>query len=306
MSMVEHPGTREPSPARALDVTDASRFVASLIELTKPSITRMVLVTTACGAAIAPGPIRDYGKLCFALLGTSLIVGAANALNMFLEGDTDALMKRTRERPIPSGRLSPEVALWFGGLLAFIGLPILDFYVNPLTAFVGGFALLSYVLVYTPLKRVSSLAVWIGAVPGAAPPLMGWTSMTGTLSGAGLSLFLLMFIWQIPHFHAIALFRTDEYTRAGLVVLPASRGVPHTKKTIVGLLVVQLLVSALPAVFGLGGVPYIVAASVLGAVYLGFGIAGLRADAGDKWARSLFFASLPYLLVLLGVLVACS
>jgi protoheme IX farnesyltransferase len=304
--MFEHPGTREASPARALDLTEASRFVTALVELTKPSITRMVLVTTACGAAIAPGPIRDYEKLCFALLGTSLIVGAANALNMFLEGDTDALMKRTRERPIPSGRLSPEVALWFGGLLAFIGLPILDFYVNPLTAFIGGFSLLSYVLVYTPLKRVSSLAVWIGAIPGAAPPLMGWTSMTGTLSAAGASLFLLLFIWQIPHFHAIALFRTDEYTRAGLVVLPASRGVRHTKRTIVGLLVVQLLVSALPAVFGLGGAPYVVAASVLGAVYLGFGIAGLRDDAGDKWARSLFFASLPYLLVLFGVLVACA
>ena len=264
----------------------------------------MVLVTTACGAAIAPGRIRDYGKFGWALLGTSLIVAAANALNMYLEGDVDALMARTRGRPIPSGRLAPETALWFGTGLAFIGLPILDFLVNPLTAFIGGFSLLSYVLVYTPMKRVSSLAVWIGAVPGAAPPLMGWTAMTGTLSVPGLSLFLLLFIWQIPHFHAIALFRTEEYRRAGLVVLPAARGVNYTKRAIVVLLALQLAVSALPPLVGLGGRAYVVVASVLGAVYFGWGLAGLRPSAGPKWARSLFFASLPYLLVLYGVLVA--
>jgi protoheme IX farnesyltransferase len=264
----------------------------------------MVLVTTACGAAIAPGRIRDYGKFGWAVLGTALLVAAANALNMYLEGDVDALMTRTRGRPIPSGRLAPETALWFGTGLTFIGLPILDFWVNPLTAFIGGFALLSYVLVYTPMKRVSSLAVWIGAVPGAAPPLMGWTSVTGTLNAAGLSLFLLLFIWQIPHFHAIALFRTEEYRRAGLVVLPAVRGVDHTKRTIVVLLAVQLAVSALPALLGLGGTAYVVAASLCGAVYFGWGLAGLRPSAGPKWARSLFFASLPYLLVLFGVLVA--
>lgn len=308
--MIPYPSPMtEASPPRSLgpgDARDALRTLRTLVELTKPSITRMVLATTACGAAIAPGALHDYAKLAWALLGTTLIVGSANALNMYLEGDVDALMTRTRGRPIPSGRLSPETALLFGSVLAFIGLPILDFLVNPLTAFIGGFALLSYVLVYTPMKRVSALAVWIGAVPGAAPPLMGWTSVTGTLSAAGLSLFLVLFIWQVPHFHAIALFRTEEYRRAGLVVLPAARGVDHTKRTIVGLLVLQLAASALPAVFGLGGTPYVVVAALLGAVYFGWGLAGLRPSAGPRWARSFFFASLPYLLVLLGTLVAFS
>jgi protoheme IX farnesyltransferase len=298
--------TSEASPPRSLDARDALRWLGTLVELTKPGVTRMVLATTACGAAIAPGEIRDYSKFGWAVLGTALIVAAANALNMYLEGDVDALMARTRGRPIPSGRLSPDIALWFGAGLAFVGLPILDFLVNPLTAFIGGFALLSYVLLYTPMKRVSALAVWVGAVPGAVPPLMGWTSMTGTVSAAGLSLFLLLFIWQIPHFHAIALFRTEEYRRAGLIVLPAVRGVDHTKRTIVVLLLVQLAVSALPALLGLGGKVYVLTASLLGAVYFAWGLAGLRQSAGRKWARSLFFASLPYLLVLFGVLVLFS
>jgi protoheme IX farnesyltransferase len=283
---------------------DVRAFVQALIELSKPRITRMVLVTTAAGAAMAPGPITDWPKLAWAMVGTALIVASANALNMFLEGDVDALMTRTKDRPIPSGRLEPEVALWFGAGLAAMGLPLLDFLVNPATAFVGGFALLSYVLVYTPMKRFSPAAVWIGAIPGAAPPLMGWTAMTGALTAAAISVFLLMFVWQIPHFHAIAVFRMDEYRRAGLKVLPAEKGLPRTKVTIVALLVLQLAVSALPAVFGLGGKPYMVAAAVLGLSYLAFGIAGLRPEAGARWARTLFFASLPYLLVLFGVLVA--
>jgi protoheme IX farnesyltransferase len=188
-------------------------------------------------------------------------------------------------------------------VLAFVGLPVLDVFVNPVTAFIGGAALLSYVLAYTPMKRVSSLAVWVGAVPGAVPPLMGWTAMTGTPTLGGLSLFLLLFVWQIPHFHAIAIFRTEEYERAGLRVLPSERGLPHTKRAIVALLVLQLAVSALPVVAGLGGVRYAVVATLAGVAHLAYGIRGLSPDAGEAWARKLFFLSLPYLLVVLGALV---
>jgi protoheme IX farnesyltransferase len=288
--------------AAAPATRDTVGFATALVQLTKPSITRMVLATTWCGAAIAPGPVR-YGKLAWAVLGTTLIVGAANALNMYLEGDVDALMARTRRRPIPSGRIAPEVALWFGLLLAFVGLPVLDFLVNPVTAFIGGIALLSYVLAYTPMKRLSPFAVWIGAVPGAAPPLMGWTAMTGTLSAAAMSLFLVLFVWQVPHFHAIAIFRSEEYRRAGLKVLPVTRGLAHTKVAIAVLLAVQLAVSALPALAGLGGTAYVVVASVFGLAYFGWGLAGLRPSADARWARSLFFASMPYLLGLFVTLV---
>jgi protoheme IX farnesyltransferase len=283
---------------------DVLSIARALIELTKPGVTRMVLATTWAGAVIAPGPIWNYGRLAWAVFGTALIVASANALNMFLEADVDALMKRTQNRPLPSGRLSPETALWCGVSLAFIGIPVLDVFVNAATAFLGVMALLSYVLVYTPMKRMSSLAVWVGAIPGAAPPLMGWTAMTGTISWPALSLFALLFIWQVPHFHAIAIFRADEYRRAGLQVLPNERGLAYTKRAIVALLVVQVAVSALPALAGLGGKIYVAAAALLGAGNVAYAVYGLSPKAGARWARTLFFASLPYLLVLFAVLVA--
>ncbi len=305
--MISYPGPSAPSRPTVLADAPQGRDVAglatSLVQLTKPAVTRMVLATAWCGAAIAPGPIHSYARLAFTLLGTTLVVGSANALNMYLEGDVDALMSRTRNRPIPSGRLAPEVALWFGITLAVVGLPVLAFLVNPLTAFIGAFALLSYVLVYTPMKRVSPLAVWMGAVPGAAPPLMGWTGVTGHVSAGALSLFLVLLVWQIPHFHAIAIFRAEEYRRAGLRVLPVVRGLDYTKFSIVILLILQLVVSALPAFAGLGGKPYVIVAALLGAIYVGWGLAGLRPKAGARWARSLFFASMPYLLALFIALV---
>lgn len=289
-----------------VEAADSSRDLGSmlqaLVQLTKPGVTRLVIATTLCGAIIAPGPL-DAMRVLVVLLGTALVVASANALNMFLEGDVDARMERTRQRPIPSGRLAPEVALWFGLFLAAIGLPLLAYLANPVTALVGAIALVSYVLVYTPLKRVSPLAVYAGAVPGAAPPLMGWTGLTGEVTPAALSLFALMFIWQIPHFHAIAIYRESEYTRAGLKVLPAVRGLDYTKFAIAALLIVQLFVSALPAFVGLGGPVYIVVAASLGALYTAWGLYGLRPQAGKRWARSLFFASMPYLLAVFGSLV---
>jgi protoheme IX farnesyltransferase len=281
---------------------DLSGIALSLVQLSKPSVTRMVLATAACGAVIAPGSVR-LGTLAAALVGTGLVVSSANALNMYLEGDVDALMARTRNRPIPSGRLAPEAALWFGLALSAVGIPMLALAVNGLTALLGAVALCAYVLAYTPLKRVSPVALYVGAVPGAMPPLMGFTSMTGELSFGGLSLFLLLFVWQLPHFHAIAVFRRSEYARAGLKVLPVVEGLEYTKFAIVALLILQLFVSALPAFLGLGHTVYIVTATVLGLVYLGWGLWGLRPQSDARWARSLFFASMPYLLAVLAALV---
>lgn len=281
---------------------DLAGTFAALVQLTKPGVTRLVVATALGGAVIAPGAV-DF-RIAFALIGTVLVVASANALNMYLEGDVDALMKRTEARPIPSGRLAPEVALWFGLALGLAGLPILAVGANPTTALIGAIALVSYVLVYTPLKRVSPLAVLVGAVPGAAPPLMGWTAMTGELAAPGLSLFALLFVWQIPHFHAIAIFRRREYERAGLRVLPVVAGLDYAKFSIVVWLIIQLAVSALPAFAGVGGTPYLVVAIGLGSMYLAFGLWGLRPSARERWARMLFFASMPYLVILFGTLVA--
>jgi heme o synthase len=281
---------------------DLTGTLSCLVQLTKPGVTRLVMATTLFGAIIAPGSV-DYARLLWALLGTVLVVGSANALNMYLEADVDALMSRTRARPLPSGRLAPEVALWFGLALAVVGLPILALLVNALTALIGAIALVSYVCAYTPLKRISPLAVWVGAVPGAAPPLMGWTAMSGTLDVAALSLFSLLLVWQVPHFHAIAVFRQSEYERAGLRVLPSVHGLAYTKLVIVILLILQLVLSALPAFLGIGGVLYLGVAMTLGAVYLGCALYGLRQAAGARWARTLFFVSMPYLLGVYGALV---
>src|SRR5580692_10692883 len=196
------------------------RAVRDLARLTKPRITLIVIATCAAGMAIAPVRIPALVAL-LALAGTTLIVASANVLNMWWERDTDGLMARTRNRPLPAGRLPPDVALVYGLALGASSIPML-MAVNALTAALGVLALATYVLAYTPLKRHTSLALLVGAIPGAMPPLMGWTSATGSLVAAsaprmgGLLLFLLLFVWQLPHFIAIALFRAEDYARAGL------------------------------------------------------------------------------------------
>jgi protoheme IX farnesyltransferase len=288
--------------AHATTPRDALATLIAFCQLTKPGVTRMVMVTMLCGALVAPGRL-DVLRLCIALVSTAFVVGAANTLNMYLERDADAAMERTRNRPLPSGRLAPETALWFGVALAVVGLATLTFLVNPTAGLLAAVALLSYVLVYTPLKRVTPLALHVGAIPGAIPPVIGWASVHEQLTLQPLTLFLILFAWQLPHFIAIAIFRQRDYENAGIAVLPSKRGLRAAKHEIVVSLLFLLGVSILPPVFGLGGPAYLAVAAVAGAVFLGCGIAGLRERAGAKWARTLFFVSLPYLVVVLAALV---
>ncbi len=291
------------SAGTATNSRDALGVIQSLVQLTKPGVTRLVIVTTFCGALVAPGHIAPV-RLLLALLGTVLVVGAANTLNMYLERDSDRAMERTRNRPLPAGRLSPEVALWFGVALALVGLPLLTFEVNPLTGLLAALALVSYVLVYTPLKRITPYALHAGAVPGAIPPLIGWAAVTGAIDRRALVLFAILFFWQLPHFLAIAIFRQREYERAGLRVMPAARGLPSTKRAIVLYSSLLLAASLLPAFIGMAGPVYLVAIGALAGAFMGWGVYGLREEAGPRWARSLFFASLPYLVLVFGALVA--
>jgi len=291
-----------PSPTGTRDLGGVA---ADLLQLTKPRITRLVMITTLCGALVAPGPIKLW-SLAIALVGVSFVVGAANAFNMYLERATDAAMERTKTRPLPAGRLAPELALWFASALAVVGLALVSSLVNPLAGLLSAIALLSYVLVYTPLKRVTPWALHVGAVPGAIPPLIGWASVTGSLSLPAFTLFLILFVWQLPHFLAIAIFRRGEYEKAKLRVLPAVKGLARTKFEIVAYLLLLLVVSLLPPLTGLGGASYVIIAAVLGAVFLGWGVYGLRAQAASRWARSLFFASMPYLVLVFGALVAAA
>src|SRR5688572_25744505 len=186
--------------------------VRDLVSLTKPRITLLVVITTAGGLWLAPGALSPW-TVAVTLLATAIVVASANALNCWMERDSDRLMARTRNRPLPAGRLDARVALVFGVALGVASVPLFTFLVNPLTGLLAAIALVSYVWVYTPLKQKSWTALLVGAVPGALPPLMGWTAATGKLELPGLVLFAVLFVWQIPHFIAIALFRQDDYER---------------------------------------------------------------------------------------------
>jgi protoheme IX farnesyltransferase len=279
-------------------------FLRDLLALTKPRITAMVLLTSAAGVCLAPGHSARR-TLLLSLLGTTLIVASANALNMWWERDVDARMTRTRNRPLPSGRMSAEVALAFGLALAIVSVPML-FLVNAATGLLGLVALVSYVAVYTPLKPYTHLALLVGAVPGAIPPLIGWTTTTASLGVGGVLLFGVLFLWQVPHFAAITIFRAEDYARAGLRVVSVQHGERAARQTIALYSVLLVFASLLFVPFGLAGRRYLAVATGLDAALLALAFRGLRPGAGfhgARWARRVFAFSIPYLALLLSALL---
>ncbi len=275
--------------------------VADLVTLTKPRITLMVLITMVGGlflARRAEGASFTGWIVLWAVVGTALIVAGANALNMYIEREIDGQMPRTRNRPLPSGRLNARVALWFGVALSTLAVPILAIGVNPLTALLAVLANVSYVLAYTPMKQKSHHALLVGSVPGAIPPLLGWTAATGRIEAAGLVLFAVLFLWQVPHFLAIALFRREDYARAGLVVMPNVTGAREVKHAIVRYSLALVGASLLLVPLRVAHTGYFAVAATLGAGFFVWGCWGFREGSGNKWARSLFGISIIYLLLL--------
>ncbi len=277
-------------------------LMRAFVELCKPGVTRLVLVMTALGVIAAPGPFL-WADLVFVVCGTALVVIGANALNMFLERESDRYMKRTAVRPLPTGRLSPDSALGFGVLCSVAGLFVLAYFASTLAVGLAAAALVSYVLIYTPMKAMSSLSLVVGAVPGALPPAIGYAALTGTVDGVGLWLFLILLVWQLPHFLAITIFRRDEYARAGLRVLPGECGTRFTKATTFAMAVVLLWTTFVPYVLGLAPLAYGAVALVSGLLFVGWAARGLSESAGNRWARTLFFASMPHLVLVMGTLV---
>ncbi|HVR64703.1 MAG TPA: heme o synthase [Polyangia bacterium] len=278
------------------------RWFADVVSLTKPRITGLVVATFAGGMWLAPGTLPAW-RIVMTLIGTALVVSASNTLNMYLERDADSLMDRTRGRALPEKRLSPETALAAGVLLASAGLPLLFLAGNALTGLLAAVALLSYVWIYTPMKRTSAVALFVGAVPGAIPPLMGWTAATGHLDAPGLVLFAILFLWQIPHFLAIAIYRSRDYQQAGFKVLPLAISAFGTRLHIITFSVGLVVATILLLPMHVAGVTYEVAAALLGAVFIGWAVAGLRRAAAARWARSLFLMSIVYLTLLFVALI---
>ncbi len=276
--------------------------VRDLIALTKPRITLMVLVTAAGGMWLAPGSL-DVTSMAAMLLTTGMVVGAANTLNCYLERDSDRLMARTANRPLPDRRLEPSWALVLGVLMGLFAVPTLTIAVNPVTGLLGLIALISYVAIYTPMKQYTPAALFVGALPGALPPLMGWTAVTGSIDLPGLVLFGVLFFWQIPHFIAISIFRQEEYERAGLKVLPSVRGVRSAKVQSAIYAAALWAVSLLLVPYGLAGAIYLVTAVVLGGYFFWMAIRGFKAEDSNVWAKKFFVASLIYLTALFAALI---
>jgi heme o synthase len=277
-----------------------SQTAADFVELTKPRLNVLVVASSAAGYYLG-APAADVWlsggarPLVEAVAGTALVAAGAAVLNQLSERDTDALMRRTRGRPLPDGRVAPADAVWFGLALSAAGLALLALRANALAALLALATLVVYLAIYTPMKRRTPLATLVGAVPGALPPLIGWAAARGTLTAGGLALFAIVFLWQIPHFMAIAWLYREDYAAAGFpmlsVVDPDGR---RAGRDAVVCAAALLPVSLAPMLTGVAGGGYFAAAIALGGALLWLA-ARFAAERSDRSARALFFGSITYL-----------
>jgi protoheme IX farnesyltransferase len=281
------------APARAAD----------FVELTKPRITFLVLVTTAVGYALGVGSAFHPGVFLSLLVGTALVSGGASALNQWAERDADALMARTVTRPLPSGRLAPADALAFGLSISIVGLALLAGAVNGLAALLAAVTLAIYVLAYTPLKRVTSLCTLVGAVPGAIPPMIGWAAARGSLDREAWALFAVLFLWQLPHFLSIAWIYREDYARAGFPMLPVTDPDGRsTARQTVAYAAALIPATLLAGAFSAAGESYLWSALALGGIFVACTVAfALRRSV--RSARLVFLVSVIYLPAVLGLMV---
>jgi protoheme IX farnesyltransferase len=273
------------------------------VDLTKPRITWLILMSTAVGFVFGAKFGWHWPTLIHCLLGTGLLASGTAALNQWYERDADALMKRTQGRPIPAGLVSPNAAFWFGSALILAGFFDLALGDNWLTAGLGMFTVVSYLVAYTPLKQRSTHATTIGAVPGAMPPMIGFAAASGTLTADAWILFAILFLWQFPHFYAIAWMYREDYQRAGMRMLAVVEpGGESTARRIFWTSIALVPLSLLPRVFGMAGDVYAIGVLVIGVSFVYFTFRVLR-DLSRVGARNVLLASVVYLPVLYGLLV---
>jgi heme o synthase len=291
------------SAAEAVAPAGAKARVAAYIELTKPRITFLIVLTAAAGFCLGSRGAVNYLTFTHAMFGIALLSSGIATLNQFMERDLDGLMRRTEARPLPSGRLLPFEALWFGITLTLAAELYLALSVNLLTAILGLTVIAGYLFLYTPLKTRTSLSTAVGAFPGAMPPLIGWAAARGEVDVAAWVLFAILFLWQFPHFLAIAWMYREDYGRAGIRMLPVVE--PDGRVTGQQIILYALMlvpVSLLPAFLGISGRFYLVAALALGLLFLGSSIRAALSKS-NQHARQLLLASVLYLPLLFGVMV---
>lgn len=276
---------------------EVSRF-ADYVALTKPRLVSLVLLTTVIGFVVGSGSTVSFMGLLHVLIGTALVAGGGAALNQYFERDADARMRRTADRPLPSARLEPRQGLIFGLVITIVGLAYLFAFSTFLAFVVGVITAAMYVAVYTPLKLVTPWCVAAGAIVGALPPVMGWTAASGTITTGAIALFVIMFVWQLPHFLAIAWIYREEYANARMSVVKLT-DIPGTRTTRHILLLNLFLVplTLLPSFVGIAGTGYTITAIILGGAFILTALRRSSADMGT-YARRVFYASLIYLPVL--------
>jgi len=293
------------------NVTESERWerltarerLSAYLELTKPRITFLIVLTAAAGFCLAARGALDYAVLVHAMIGIALLSSGIATLNQYMERDLDALMRRTLSRPLPSGKLAPAEAFVFGMGLTVAAEVYLALLVNPLTALLGLSVIAGYLLLYTPLKTRSSLSTVVGAFPGAMPPLMGWTAARGEAGLEAWILFAILFLWQFPHFLAIAWMYREDYGRAGILMLPVVEPEGRvTGQQIVMCTLMLVPVSLLPTLMGISGSIYFAGALVLGLLFLYVSISAALSRSRQQ-ARRLLLASVLYLPLLFLLMV---
>jgi protoheme IX farnesyltransferase len=273
------------------------------LALTKPDVSFLVVMTTVAGFALGTSGPLDWLRMSHTVFGTTLIAAGTSALNHYIERDTDAQMRRTASRPLPSGLLQPHEALWFGASLIVIGTLYLALATNALATLLGILTSVTYLCAYTPLKRRTTLATFVGAFPGAVPPLIGWAAARGTITVDAWILYAVLFLWQFPHFDAIAWIYREDYGRAGILMLPVvDREGKRTFREILLTAALLVPVSLLPAVTGLAGARYFFGALVLGIMLVEMCLwaAASKSNVRAKW---LMHATVIHLPLLLGLLI---
>lgn len=276
--------------------------LAAYVDLTKPRITLLVALSALAGFALGSPSSIDWIQFLHTAIGVGLLSSGISALNQYWERDLDALMRRTKRRPLPSGKLTAGYALVFGVMVSLIAEAYLAWFINPLSALVGFAALASYLFFYTPLKTRTHWCTFIGAIPGALPALLGWTAARNEVGIEALVLFGIMFLWQFPHFHAIAAMCREDYARAGIRMLPVIE--PDGKSTarqIVGYTIALVPVSLLPTFLHFSGWIYLAGAALLGAWFLHASVIAARQLTNEQ-SRRLLKVSVLYLPLLLGLM----
>ena len=280
-----------------------SGFIRDLVELVKARLTLLVLLTTAVGFYLGADSPINFAALLHTVFGTAAAAAGAAALNQWWEYKLDALMHRTRSRPVPAGRMRPRDAVVLGAALSIFGVAYLAFVCNALSAALAAITIIIYIFAYTPLKRVSTFNTALGAVPGALPPMIGWAAARGTLNAGAWMLFAILFFWQLPHFFAIAWMYRDDYARAGFQMISSDdRTGERSASQSVFFCMLLFIVAGLPAFLGIATVFYLLAELVLGGVFIAVAMRFLKTRATSD-ARRLFITSIIYLPLLLGALV---